>query len=91
MLASVIIVAYSLHTFNQIQRESRQEQRTKDLLEKPLTAAFLLAHSAEEGGEMDRLQFLIAMLVHANGLDKEKDILPWLEVGDISTYRFSRW
>jgi len=80
VLASVLIVTAAIGTFSSVQREKAFEEKRMAMLNKPLDAASILTMQGEaEGGEVDRLNFLIAMLVHTNGLNKEKDIDPWLQ------------
>jgi hypothetical protein len=48
VLCSVIIVAYSFHIFYDIQNEEREMKRRSEMLQRPLTAEFLLSYGPGE-------------------------------------------
>lgn len=48
VLCSVIIVAYSFHIFFDIQNAEKEMKRRNDMLQRPLTAQFLMSQASGE-------------------------------------------
>ena len=79
IIVSVIVVASAIGNFGAVQIEIANEKRKLEMLSKELDLDAIIAMDVDGGG-VDRVEFLTAMLVQMNGLNKEKDIDPWLKV-----------
>ena len=75
----MIVVASAIGNFGAVQIEIANEKRKLAMLSKELDLDAIIAMDVDGGG-VDRVEFLTAMLVQMNGLSKEKDIDPWLKV-----------
>jgi hypothetical protein len=87
IIISVIVVASAIGNFGAVQIEIANEKRKLEMLSKELDLQAIIAMDVDGGG-VDRVEFLTAMLVQMNGLNKEKDIDPWLKVQFCRTDRY---
>lgn len=77
----MIVVAAAIGNFGAIQAEIAAEKKKIELLNRKLDLQMILDMD-QDGDGVDRVEFLTAMLVANNGLDKAKDIDPWMKVSD---------
>eukprot|EP00602_Paraphysomonas_sp_CaronLab_P009788 CAMPEP_0185027168 /NCGR_PEP_ID=MMETSP1103-20130426/11947_1 /TAXON_ID=36769 /ORGANISM="Paraphysomonas bandaiensis, Strain Caron Lab Isolate" /LENGTH=281 /DNA_ID=CAMNT_0027561041 /DNA_START=157 /DNA_END=1002 /DNA_ORIENTATION=+ len=78
IIVSVIVVAGAIGNFGAVQVEMEMERKKREALNKELDLESIIAMDVDGGG-VDRVEFLTAMLVQINGLSKEKDIDPWMK------------
>jgi len=78
IIVSVIVVAGAIGNLAAIDAEIKHEKQKLALLERKLDLSAILAMDVDGGG-VDKVEFLTAMLVQMNGLDMERDIKPWLK------------
>lgn len=72
-------MAAAIGSFSSIQIEKEIEKKRLAMLQKELDIESILAMD-QDGDGVDKIEFLTAMLVQMNGLDKEKHIDIWLKV-----------
>eukprot|EP00603_Paraphysomonas_imperforata_P001213 CAMPEP_0114424536 /NCGR_PEP_ID=MMETSP0103-20121206/6748_1 /TAXON_ID=37642 ORGANISM="Paraphysomonas imperforata, Strain PA2" /NCGR_SAMPLE_ID=MMETSP0103 /ASSEMBLY_ACC=CAM_ASM_000201 /LENGTH=287 /DNA_ID=CAMNT_0001593299 /DNA_START=360 /DNA_END=1223 /DNA_ORIENTATION=+ len=78
IIISVIVVAGAIGNFGSIKMEMAFEERKLAMLKKEFDMDALMQMDANGDG-VDEIEFLTAMLVQMHGLDKDKDIKPWLK------------
>jgi len=78
IIVSVISVAAAIGNIGSVQVAISLEKKRNAMLTRKLDLAAIIAMDTDGGG-VDRVEFLTAMLVQMNDLDKEKDIDPWLK------------
>lgn len=79
IIISVITMAFTISKISSVLIEIDAEKKFISMLGKELDIESILAMD-QDGDGVDRVEFLTAMLVQMKGLDKEKDIDPWLKV-----------
>ena len=72
-------MAAAIGNFGAVQAEIAAEKKKIELLNRKLDLQMILDMD-QDGDGVDKLEFLTAMLVSNNGLDKAKDIDPWIRV-----------
>lgn len=78
IIVSVIAVAGAIGNIGAVQVAISMEKKRNEMLTRPLDLQAIIDMDTDGGG-VDRVEFLTAMLVQMNDLDKEKDIDPWLK------------
>ncbi|CAE7518726.1 unnamed protein product, partial [Symbiodinium microadriaticum] len=76
ILFAVILMTTSLGNFAVVKAESELERHKVEMLSRPLDIEAIRRMDVDGGG-VDEIEFVTAMLVQICGLDKEKDIDPW--------------
>lgn len=73
------MITTSVGNFAAVKSERELERHKVEMLSKPLDIEAIRKMDVDGGG-VDEIEFVTAMLVQVCGLDQEKDIEPWRRV-----------